>query len=150
MKTPFPYILPTPFFKFYRTYIPLLPCHIQPISPLFFLLSCFFGWMGDHATFDVLFYLRIIWIWTCRGLILSTRWTLMCVLCNKASSLMRCDTERDILPVLWFDITHKNTHTHTHTHKHHTQGPVDWRNHIIYIYATCYVPAGATFITLTD
>ena len=42
---------------------PSLPCHLQPRPQLFFLLSCFFGWMGDHATFDVLFYLMIIWPW---------------------------------------------------------------------------------------
>ena len=28
-------------------------------SPLLILLSCIFDWMGDHATFDVLFYLMI-------------------------------------------------------------------------------------------
>ena len=37
--------------------IPPLPCHLKPLTPLFFLFSCFFGWMGDHATFDVLHYL---------------------------------------------------------------------------------------------
>ena len=34
---------------------PQLLCHLQPPPPLFSLLSCFFSWMGDHATFDVLF-----------------------------------------------------------------------------------------------
>ena len=29
----------------------------QLLPPLFFMLSCFFGRVGDHATFDVLFYL---------------------------------------------------------------------------------------------
>ena len=67
-------ILPTPpppssFFKFCPTPSPLLPCHLQPPPQLFFLLSCFFGWMGDHATFDVLFYLMIIWIYTCQALV---------------------------------------------------------------------------------
>ena len=41
------------------------PCRLQPTPPLLFLLSCFFGWMGDHTTFDVLFYLMILWIYTC-------------------------------------------------------------------------------------
>ena len=70
-------------------------------------------------TSDVLFYL-MIWIYTCQTLYLSTRKTLMCVLCNKVSSLLRSDT-------LWFftgtliwyhTYTQTNTHTHTHTHTH--------------------------------
>ena len=37
------------------------------------------------------------------------------------------------LLVLWFDITHTNTHTHEDTQ--HTQGPVNWHAHInIYLY----------------
>ena len=35
--------------------------------PLLFLFSCFFDYIGDHATFDVLFYLKIIWIYTCQA-----------------------------------------------------------------------------------
>ena len=59
------------------------PCHLQPQLRLLFLLSCFFGWMGDHATFDVLFYLMIAWIYTCRAWYLSTRKTLICALCKR-------------------------------------------------------------------
>ena len=40
------------FFKFWLTLPPppQLACHFQPPLPLSFLLSCFFGWMGDHVT----------------------------------------------------------------------------------------------------
>ena len=67
------YCLPHPpfFFKFCPCPSPPLPCHLQPPPHLFFLLSCFFGWMGDHTTFDVLFYLMIIWIYTWQALV---RW----------------------------------------------------------------------------
>ena len=41
----------------------------NPQPPLLFLLSCFFGWMGNHTTFDALFYLKIIWIYTCQSLV---------------------------------------------------------------------------------
>ena len=41
-----------------------------------------------------------------------------CVLCNKASSLLRSDTWCGFLLVFWFDITH----THTHIDTQHTQG----------------------------
>ena len=43
---------------------------------------------------------------------LSTRRTLMCVLCNKASSLLRSDT-CDFLLALWWYHTHTNTQTHS-------------------------------------
>ena len=33
---------------------------VQPL--LLFLLSCLFGWIGDRASFDLLFYLMILWI----------------------------------------------------------------------------------------
>ena len=45
------------------------PCYCQPLTPLLFLLSCFFDWLGDHATFDVLFCLMILWIHTCQTLV---------------------------------------------------------------------------------
>ena len=48
---------------------PHLPCHLQPSPSLFFLLSCFFSWMSYHTTFDVLFYLMIISIYTCQALV---------------------------------------------------------------------------------
>ena len=46
----------------------------------------------------------------------STRRTLMCVLCKKASSLLRLGTYCGFLLVLWLDITHKHSNTQ------HTQG----------------------------
>ena len=64
----------------------------------------------------------ILWIHTCQTLVLSTRRTLMCVLCNKASSSLRSDTchfllvvgfDIHFLLVVGFDIKHTNTHTHT-------------------------------------
>ena len=59
-----PYIAYSSFFKFCPTPPPPpLPCRLQPQPPLLFLLSYFFDWMGDHATFGVLFYLMILWIY---------------------------------------------------------------------------------------
>ena len=50
-KTPY---IPYPnFFKFCPTPV---TNRFQASSPLLFLRPCFFGWMGDCATFDVLFY----------------------------------------------------------------------------------------------
>ena len=50
-----PLILATPFFSnFVHTPIASI---LQPPPPLLFLLSCFFGWMGDRPTFDVLLHM---------------------------------------------------------------------------------------------
>ena len=68
MKTTSHYIA-YPLFSNFIHPLPLLPCHLQPLPPLFFLLSCFFGWMGDHCTFGLLFYLMIIWIYICLALV---------------------------------------------------------------------------------
>ena len=48
-------ILPTSFFKFCP-----LPPSLSPPNPT---PTAFFGWIGDCATFDVLFYLIILWIY---------------------------------------------------------------------------------------
>ena len=50
---------------------------------------------------------------------LGTRRTLMCVLCNKASSLLRSDTYVDFY---WYSdlISHTHTHTGAYTHTHST------------------------------
>ena len=64
-------IFPPPLFKFCPP--PPLPPSLLPatLTPtvMLFLLPCFFGWMGDCAKFDVLFYLMILWIYTCRALV---------------------------------------------------------------------------------
>ena len=110
-------LMPPFFFKFFR-HSPLtpIPCHLQSHPPLLFLLSCFFGWMDDHATFDVLFYLIIIWSINVKPCYFSTRRTLMSVLCSKASTLLRPDIFCGFLVVLWFDITKTNTPQKQTTH----------------------------------
>ena len=71
VKVPLYCLLPSPpsFFKFCPNPFPRLLCHLQPPLQLFFQLTLFFGWMFDHATFDVLFYLMIIWIYTNQALL---------------------------------------------------------------------------------
>ena len=106
--------------------------HPPPTSPLpptptpTVLSVVLFLWLnGYHTTFDVLlFYLMIIWIYTCQA---STWRTLMCVLCNKVSSLLRSDT-------MWF-FTCTLIWYHTHMHTQYTQGPVDRHTHMnIYLH----------------
>ena len=101
---------------------PWLPCHLQPSPPLFFLLSFFFGWIGDHATFDVLFCVMIIWIYTCRALVPLYQKDLNVCFMQQRAKFTEVWHVFSIL-VLWFDITH--THKHTQlprtTARTHTQ-----------------------------
>ena len=102
MKTPLYCLPPLPFFQF---------CPTPP--PLLFLLSCFFGWMSDHATFDVLFYLMITWIYTCRALVLQYQKDLDVCFLQQGIKFTEVWHIMCFLLVLWFDITHTNTQTHT-------------------------------------
>ena len=54
---------------------------VQPPPPMFFLFSCLFDWMGDHATFGVLFYLMDLHMSSLGTLVPERPW---CVLWNKA------------------------------------------------------------------
>ena len=74
------------------------------------------GWMC-HLWCAILLYdimdVNMLGLWY-----LSTKRTLICVLCNKVSSVMRSDTWVFLL-ALWFNITHtQHTHMHPHTHTH--------------------------------
>ena len=121
-----PYIAYLPFFKCCPPPPTQLSCHLQLPPPLFFLLSCFFSWMGDHTTFDVLFHDNIdLHMSSLGSLVPEGPW---CVLSNRASSLLRSDTYN-------LGQIHLISHTQTHKHTQHTQGPVDWHNHInIYLH----------------
>ena len=86
--------MPTPLFQVLSNPLHSLPFHLPPPLPLLFLLSCFFGWMGDCTIFDVptIIHNDIYGSTHLEPWYLSTRRTLMCVLCNKTSSLLRSDT----------------------------------------------------------
>ena len=144
MKTHLPYIAYYPFFKFCPTSPPRLPCHLQPSPPLFFLFSFFFGWIGDHATFDVLFCVMIIWIYTCRALVpLYQKDLNVCFMQQRA----KFTEVWHVFFLYWYsDLT-----LHTHINTHNSQGPLHGHTHkLIYIQTTCYVLTAATFITLND
>ena len=91
------------FLKFCPT--PLPHC-FKPSPPLLFLMPCFFNWMGDCATFDVLFHLMILWIYNCWALA-PTRHQIYWGLTHNVVFFL----------VPLFDITH----THTHKDTQHTQ-----------------------------
>ena len=46
-----------------------VPVTSNPHPHCSFCCPLFFGWMGYYATFDMLFYLIIIWIYICRALV---------------------------------------------------------------------------------
>ena len=119
METPL-YYLPH-FFQILSN--PPLPCRLQPRLPLLFLLSCFFGWMSDRATLDVLFYLMIYFRSThVEPWYLSTRMTLMCALATRHQ--------------VYWGMTHNvgfcrysNLISHTHKVRPYNEGPVGWHTH---------------------
>ena len=112
MKTPLCCLppLPSSFFKFCPTPSPRIPCHLQPPPQLFFLLSCFFGWMGDHATFDMLFYLMIIWIYICQALVPWYQKDLDVCFMQQGVRFW-CRTYNVVFYWYWFDITNTQTPT---------------------------------------
>ena len=57
---------------------------------------------------------------------------LWCVLCNKASSLLRSDTQCVYLLLLWFDITGKHTNTYSTLRGHYSE--------LIYPYKCIFIP----------
>ena len=103
-------ILPTSLFSdFCTTTRPPHPCLLQHTPPLFFLLFCFFGWMGDNATIDVPFYLMMIWIYTCRPLVPYYQKDLdVCFKFTKVWHIMWFFSGT----LIWYH-THKKTKTHT-------------------------------------
>ena len=105
-------ILPTPFFNFCPTPLPhtfLSTLTLTPVHPPFFLLSCFFGWMGDHTMFDVLFYLMIIWIYTCPPLVPQFQKNL------DVCFMQQGVTFTEVWHIMWF---FTGTLIWCHTHKH--------------------------------
>ena len=110
-----PPILPTPTPLCPHTPPPTLHPHFPATTNshphCFFLLSCFFDWMGDYATFDALFYLMA----SLGTLVPEGPW---CVFHATRRQVYLSLTHCGFLLVLWFDINHTQ-------HTQHTQGPVD-------------------------
>ena len=65
MKPPFPIYCLLPFFQILSPPPPPFPVISNPNSHCSFCCPVFFGWMGDHTTFNVLFYVMMIWTYTC-------------------------------------------------------------------------------------
>ena len=77
-----PYVMKIPRIA-YSTFLKFCPtpfyCCLQTSPPLLFLMPCFFDWMDDWATLDVLFHLMISWIYKCWALVPFTRTILLCI-----------------------------------------------------------------------
>ena len=86
----------------------------NPQPPLLFLLPFFFGWMGDHVTYDIQFYLMIIWIYTCQALVPYYQKDLD--VCLMQQGIRFTEVWHIMLfftgTLIWY-YTHKNTQTHT-------------------------------------
>ena len=97
-----------------------------------------------HSTFNVHFYLRIIWIYTCRALVPERPWY---VFYAKRPQVYWGLTHNVVF--YWYSdlISHtQNTQTYTaHSGANRLTHP-----YIIYIYTTCNKLTTAAFITLND
>ena len=102
-------------FKFCPT--PILPCCL---SSLLFVL--FFLVKGDCATFDVLIYLMVFWVYTCWALYLSTRRTLLCVYATKHQVYWGMTHN---VVFCWYSDLISETQKHTHKDKQHNHGPIN-------------------------
>ena len=84
--------------------------------------------MGDHATFDVLFYLLIIWIYACQALLPWYQKDL------DVDFMQQGIKFTEVSHIMWFFAGTLILY-HTHKHTQHIQGPVDWHTHInIYLH----------------
>ena len=117
---------PTLFLQILST--PPSPTSLSPPTPtpLFFLLSCFLGWMVDHTTFDMLLNDNMIikiYMLSLGIIVQEGPW---CVFYARGLT-------HNVVFYWYSDLI-------SHTHKHAN----------LYIYTTCYVLTAATFITLND
>ena len=138
MKTPY-IAYPSPFFEFCpptppSPHPPHTHTHAFPVSSNPHpnaLFSCFLGWLGDHATLDVLFYLRIIWIYTSWALIPEGPWGVFYV--------TRSKVYWGLTHVFFYWYSDLISHTQRHTKPSGASQLTHHPDMYIYIYTTCYV-----------
>ena len=106
-------ILPPPLFQILSNTPPFL----SPPTPnphYSFCCHFFFGWMGDHVTYDIQFYLMIIWIYSCQALVPYYQKDLD--VCLMQQGIRFTEVWHIMLfftgTLIWY-YTHKNTQTHT-------------------------------------
>ena len=100
-------ILPTPTLSDFVQ--PCLSLSCPTSNPNALSVVLFFGWMGDHTTFDVLFYLMILWVCTCQAL---RRW---CVFYYATRCQVYGALTHNVVSCWCFDLI-----SHTHKHMQHT------------------------------
>ena len=106
-RVPNPYILLRPTILPTLTFFKFCPTPSPTSTPLLFLLHCFFGWMGDSATFAALFYVMILLINTCRALVPKYQNDLVMWFMFYARRQVYWDlTHYVFLLAPWFDMTH--------------------------------------------
>ena len=121
-------ILPThsSSFQILSTHIPPSPPPLPQAPPntqtLLFLLTYFIGWMGDRATFDVLFYLIIM------GLKIMSLSTIVSERPCYVFYAKKCHVYW-VLTYSWL-FTSTLIWYHTHKNTQRTQKLIDWQTHV--------------------
>ena len=117
----------------------------KPSPPLLFLMSFFFDWMDHCATFNVLFYLMILWIYTCQALVPKYKDDIAMCFMQQRIRFTEVWNIMWLFLVLWFDFIT----TYTYKDIQHTQGPIDWHAHIN-IYQHQLTCAHSNYLYYTD
>ena len=110
-----PYIAyPPPFFQILSNTFPL---SLLPPTPT---PTAFFGWIGDHATFDVLVYLMTLWIepWYQKEL--------------DVCFMQQGIKFTEVWHIMWFfagTLIWYHTHKHMHTHRQTIHSRASWLTH---------------------
>ena len=115
------YCLPHPPFFFQILSMPLSPTSLSPPTSTPPVLSIIlFLWLNGwsyHIWCAILLNDNMDLHMSLGTLVPEGLW---CVLCNKASKLLRSDTQCVYLLLLWFDITDKHTNTHSTLRGHYS------------------------------
>ena len=132
-----PYFMKIPCIAYplFKTLSNPLLYHPQTLSLLLFLMFCFFGWISDRATFDVILHNDIMDLYISSLGILESEGSCYVFYATRCPGYW--GLTYNVFFCWYFDLishTHTYTHTHTHTHTHkytqQTQGPIDWHTHI--------------------
>ena len=125
-----PYFMKIPCIAYplFKTLSNLLPYHAQTLSLLLFLMFCFFGWISDRATFDVILHNDIMDLYMSSLGILESEGSCYVFYATRCPGYWGLTYNVFFVGILIWYHTHTYTHTHTHTHKYtqQTQGRIDW------------------------
>ena len=116
-KLPYFMKIPCIAYHFFKTLSNPLLYHLQTWSLQLFLISCFFGWIGDRATFNVILLNNIMDLHMLSLGILEPEGSCYVFYATRCQGYW--GLTHNVVFCWYFDLTshtHTNTHIHTNTH----------------------------------